>query len=118
MASFLSLNVQNFSRATSSAILRATRQSSEPYCFSSSWMRSTTPDPTICGAMTEMSPTTRSAMFSARETSHFVSGSNPCARAWFARACRAVTSFLSDSKYFCIAGLQGGKAISARTSAW
>jgi hypothetical protein len=36
IASILSLNLQNFSEASSSAMARATAGLSEPYCFSSS----------------------------------------------------------------------------------
>lgn len=71
-------------------------------------MRSDTPEPTICGAMTEMSPTTRSAIFSARATSTFSAGSNPSARAALAVLKSALTSWVSDSKYAVISGLAAG----------
>lgn len=105
MASSCVSNVQNVCFATSSAILSATRQSSAPYCSSSLMILSTTPVPTSCGARTLMSPTTRSAMFSASCTSTTSSGSRCSARALRAQSCACVTCFLIPSKYLCMCGL-------------
>ena len=77
MASLLSLNLQNFSSATSSAILNATLQSCIPNSLSSSSSLSTTPLPLICGATVPIKPSTLSAMFSASIISTSSTGSNP-----------------------------------------
>lgn len=71
-------------------------------------MRSTTPDPTIWGATTLMSPTTLSAMFAARLTSTWSVGSYPLLRAFFAISCSFRDISLRLSKYLFMRSLACG----------
>src|SRR3989338_6268280 len=66
--SCLSLNLQNFSCATSKLIISATLQSNFPYFPSSSSILCTTPEPFIWGATVLINPSTLSAIFLDRKS--------------------------------------------------